>query len=181
MLEAEVVLIRVGGMKMRIHYVNGVAIVERKKARCCKVEVSRRRLRRKWINTAFCRQPGIGKVGNMAGTWPHGWLVIAAIGRCLAIERRSAIKLQIVLALQLVVEDPKAPAHARFAVARSPRKSNSRRKIILIRKINASRSAFIARENQPHRSVGKSGRLEPRNDRECPARGVEFGRVVFIA
>src|SRR3981081_3200000 len=64
------------------------------------------------------------------------------------------VKLQVILSLQDVVENPETASNACFAAPlRIPGKADARRPVILVRKIGADRSLGVAREEQPERGV----------------------------
>src|SRR5258706_10136792 len=69
-------------------------------------------------------------------------------------ERRLPVELEVILALQNVVEHSNSAAYAHLAVAfRVPSKTEPRCEIVSVGEVRSHRRIFIPRENQPKRGL----------------------------
>src|SRR6201984_187285 len=96
-------------------------------------------------------------------------------------EWRLSVELQIILALQNVVEHSESTTKTGFAVSGDiPRKANARRPVLCVWEIYTSRRAGISWIHQSRRCIRKHLRLQSRYDREGTSLGIFLWAVVFV-
>src|ERR1019366_6613215 len=97
-------------------------------------------------------------------------------------ERRLAVELQIVFALQDVVKHAEAGTDRRLTAPRRViREAETRGPIVLNREVRSSRGALVAREQEADRSVREPRRLLALLQGERPSLRVDLRRAVLIA
>src|SRR6202167_5436317 len=106
--------------------------------------------------------------------------VNANIGGC--VEWCLAVELKVVLGFQHVVKDAPHAAYAGLSVMeRLPGKTESRREVRFVGKVDSRGRAFVAWKEQSQRRPRKHrGLRRTRNDGIGAPFGVRFGRAVFI-
>src|SRR5260221_10746395 len=111
--------------------------------RRCKVQILGGRLGREWVRLAG-RREGLRQVVAFHRRILAEWIE-EQIGE--AEERRLPIELQVILALQDVVEHSESAANTHLAVALGiPCEAEAGRPIVLIREVRTHGSLWIARE-----------------------------------
>ena len=159
MLDAQVVLVGAGRSQMRIHEKDAAAAVDGQETRVTEIKIRRRRVRGKRIGYARSAE----RVGQIVGgtSLSERWEIHADAGK----EWRLPVELQIVFALQNVVEQSKSAADAGLGIAaRIPRETDARRPIRVVREISSPGRAGIAGEDHPGWSARKDGRLQARDN-----------------
>src|SRR5579864_3449457 len=149
-----------------------------------KINVGRGRLRRKWIGRASSgkrighKSRGGGNAAGTTGTDAIGTISEYRAGK--AKEWRLPVILQIVLALEHVIEHSYSTADTRLPIRR-PGKTCARSPIVFIGKICSFGGMRIAREQQSWRRVGKPCRLRARQQAKGAPPSIILGRAVLIA
>ena len=117
-----------------------------------KINVVIRRLRREWIGRAVGGKRSTQVVGRHRGIC--GEPVEEEEG--IAEERRLTVELQVILALQDVVEDAGSPSNAHFPIAlRIPGETEPGCEVGLIREIGAAGGSRISGEQDTGRRAGE--------------------------
>src|SRR6185369_7759848 len=161
MLHTQVVLVCVRRADMWIHQIDRTTTVDRQEAGRAEVEVlswgnGREGIystgRPKWI----AEESGpAGTHTIRAGNASTRNVIEKTDGRE---ERWLTVKLQVVFTLQNVVEDADATTNAPAAIPKWVQgETEAWREIVLVREVCSLGSAFVSRERQSDRCVGKSG------------------------
>src|SRR5271156_5403242 len=197
-LQTQIVLVDVWGSKVRVIEINSPGSIDGQERR--EINVGGRWLRRKSIGytqtdtVSVCVVIAgilerVAQIGQRRG---YGTAIGVRASRqevrrsvvepSRSYERRLAVELKIVLALQNVVENPAPSAQAGLAgSSRVPGKSETRRKIIPVGEVRSFGGAGVAGKDESGRRISKAVRLESRNHRKGAPLGVILGRVVFVA
>src|ERR1700677_1302795 len=149
--------------------------VDSKREKVCIGNVLGRRHRWEWVCCKSRRSPGLAVERRWAvgGSWKES-------GR-LGKKRRRAVELEVVLGLQDVIKNSEASADTGLAGPPGvPGKSDSRRPVVLGRKIDSARGTGVSRVDEVLRCIGKYDGLVTRNNVESASLRVVLWRAVLV-
>jgi len=194
-LKAQVVLVGIRRVDMRVHEIEAALVPAKRE----KLSPIRRvecgsgvgwpggkwvgRSNPPWRTVKGGPLRGIRRVARADGARASGVGWNARVANAgFAIERWRAVELQVVFALQDVIEDTEAAAKAGLAAtARTPGKTDARSKVGFVRKIGPTRRPSVSGKNQTERRRRKSCRLISGDDGIGSSLSVNLRRTVLIA
>ena len=193
-LQTQIVLIGIRRVEMRVHEEQSALEPSKRK------KIPSRRVERggtvgwtgwKWVGSSNAprlavkgQRRVIGRVARRSTR--TRWILAGRQTRIadarFAVERWRAVELQVVFALQHIVENADAATEAGLAAAsRAEGKADARPKICLVRKVGTPGSSRVSGKDEAERGIRKSCRLISGNNGKTSTLRVKLGRAVLIA